>query len=128
MKRKQIDIAKKYTSDGSPVRILCIDGPDSNYPVLGIVEGVSGVKSWSSTGLTPNFFDVELSSVWDLIEVKEKQVRYVNIYINRGVTSKYRDPGEDLYTYKNRHDADINAQPTRLACIRIEYEEGEGLE
>lgn len=128
MSRPKIDITKTYTSDGSPVRILCVDGPDTEHPVLGIVDGISGVQAWSPTGLTPNFFSVHTNSIHDLVEVKEKQVRYVNIYINKGATDKYRTPGENAYFYNNRHEADINANHNRVACIRIEFEEGEGLE
>lgn len=46
-----IDINKKYvTRAGQPVRILCTDGPNETYPVIGFIAADTGVTSWTRTG------------------------------------------------------------------------------
>lgn len=53
---------------------------------------------------------------FDLENVPEKIVRWINLYQNRHTTD-----------YKTKELEDIQAAKDRIACIRIEFEEGEGL-
>jgi hypothetical protein len=46
-----IDITKKYkTRDGRPVRILCTDGPDPEFPVVGVIPDAICTRVWTADG------------------------------------------------------------------------------
>lgn len=46
-----IELGKKYqTRDGRAVRILCVDGPNKKWPVLGVISGNRGVDFWDVNG------------------------------------------------------------------------------
>lgn len=59
------------------------------------------------------------TSFEDLVNVPEKHVRWASIYMWQG--------GMSVWLNRTREDADENAKDGRIACIRIEFEEGEGL-
>jgi hypothetical protein len=59
----KIELGKKYTSNGQPIRILCTDREDaSGYNVVG-VSSDGGIKCFRSNG------DCSLDSKYDLQEV-----------------------------------------------------------
>jgi hypothetical protein len=60
--------------------------------------------------------DCKAESQLDLIEVKEKHEGWINVYKD-GVCG----------SYPNKNMADQDRGTSRIACIKIEYEEGEGL-
>jgi hypothetical protein len=105
-----IDIAKQYrTRDGREVRLLMTDG-GGDCPVIGAFKRCDGVWvscDWPASGCCSSL------SKLDLIEVKPKHVRWININPDSG--------------FPTRKDADLVAWNKRMACIRIEFEEGEGL-
>lgn len=116
-----ISMDKKYkTRDGRDVRLLCVDGPNERYPVIGIVQGLGFPYNWMSSG-NADTADLETSS--DLIEVKPRIEGWVNIY-----TKEAFNPDE-LVTrlYKTRNEADRWAHKKRIACLHVSFEEGEGL-
>ena len=43
---------KYQTRDGRAVRILCVDGPTEDQPVVGIVEGETDIDQWTSEGVS----------------------------------------------------------------------------
>jgi hypothetical protein len=65
------------------------------------------------------FFTTTPGHPWDLVEVKEKQVRYVNVN---------KDADGNLYKgcfHKTKQSADIAAPQERIACVKIEFVEGQ---
>ena len=42
--------ARVVTTEKQSVRILCYDGPDKEYPLVGFVEGCKLVRSWNERG------------------------------------------------------------------------------
>ena len=110
-----IDINKKYkTRDGCDVRILCTDKVSKKFPVVALVRlaEYEEVRTYTKEGSHLSNYESES----DLIEVKEKQVGWINIYNDGGVL------------HKTKEEADIKGAGSRIACIKIEFEEGEGLE
>jgi hypothetical protein len=74
-----IDITKPYsTRNGRLVRPLCVDGPDSDYPVIGLVLDNGLTDTWDINGRYDKRRD---ESEYDLIEVKPKIVieRWFNV-------------------------------------------------
>lgn len=104
-----ISMDKKYrTSDGQKVRILCNDGPDEEFPVIGIVEEKVLLK-WDRFGET-------IHHSANLIEVKPKKVCYVNYY------SGINQPGHEAHL--SREEADYKRADGRTHILIIEQEEG----
>ena len=108
---KTIDINKKSrTRDGREVRIYATDA-GGKYPVhVAMKINTEWVPfNWKEDG------NGVAARGNDLIEVKEKIVRWVNVY-----------PTGECYAYPSKEIA-TPARADCVACIRIEYEEGEGL-
>lgn len=115
----KIEMGKQYkTRDGRDVRVLCIDGPDKNYPVVAAVNNGDGDDYWTPEDFTEDGTYVvdDPGSVNDLIEVKPEITEYVNIYSDG-----------THYGYPTKQRADSSADSDRIACIKITYCEGEGL-
>ena len=97
---------------GQRFRAICVDATTEadGYPVIGINDD-GNIRTFTSEGV----FQIDHQSERDLVrEVKEKQVRYVNIY-----------PNGTVFDHKSKRDAENGAGTGRLACIRVEYKEGQ---
>ena len=108
-----IDITKEYmTTDGYEVRIYAVDGVGI-YSVHGAIKTETGwaARTWTSDGMR---YSGEGSS--NLIEKPKTYVKWVNLYSN-GVAC----------TYSSKGYADLGAGD-RIACVKIEFTEGEGLD
>lgn len=89
------------------IRVVCIDA-SPEFPIIGV-----GSAGEALTYTAEGRYFSDQSSVFDLVhEVKEKKVRYINIYPNNEVSHNSRQTADDCAI----HD--------RLARIRVEYEEG----
>jgi len=92
-----IDIKKQYkTRDGRDVRILCIDGPSTHYPVIGFIAGNKHTTSWSSWGTST-------VTGSDLFEVKPKIIveKWVNIFQYKN----YSSPGPHIDWFDDSQSA-----------------------
>ena len=97
---------------GQRHRVVCVDKMtgNANYPVIA-VNDTGDIYTFTSEGM----FQIDGRSEYHLVcEVKVKQVRYVNIY-----------PNGTVFDHKSKRDAENGAGTSRLACIRVEYEEGQ---
>lgn len=105
MEQKEIRMDKKYTyRNGEVARIICIDAPHSSWPVIAL----------DTSGIITRHTDMGISNkdlIYDLIEVKEKKVLWLNVYEDTG--------------YSLKKFADGMAMDGRLARIKVEYEEGQ---
>ena len=102
------------TKDGRPARLLGTI-KDRRYPkcvALLMIDDTEIVKIFTEAG---NLYSSGEPSVSDLKNVPVKHVAYLNIYAD-GVAS-----------HLNRAVADAYAWPglQRIACIRVEYTEGQ---
>jgi hypothetical protein len=117
-----IEMGKQYrTRDGREVRIYATDG-NSEYQVHGATneKGVWHVREWTSKG----WWRVGIGDDGlDLIEVKPriKRTVWLNVYLDSSVRPYY---------YNNKAEADMGADHSRIACVKVEIdcEEGEGLQ
>jgi hypothetical protein len=104
-----IDITKKYkTRSGLDFHPISDKGR-GEYPIIGFIGDDEDVKTWTNEGV---FHIGNSSNRLDLVEVKEKKVAYLNIYPNN-------------ITWASRSSADESADENRIACVRVEYEEGQ---
>ncbi len=113
----KITMDKKYTTrDGRPVRVLCVDAKDEVYPVIALIDrdGTEGCFSFTSSG---QWDTDEEGDELDLIEEKPRIKRWLNVYPDHF----------GRVCHKTRKGADMVAGATRIACIEIDIEHGEGL-
>ena len=107
----KIDRTKTYrTKSGQDVVIyrVCAEGV---YPVHGAIGSAS--YSWTTEG---HIVYGDRTDGRDLVEVKEKRSEWINIYP--------RSAGG----YNTREMANALASENRIACIRVTYTDGEGLD
>ena len=105
------------TRDGRPARIVCTDATGV-LPIVALVDdgGAEIVIRYHPTGRRQ---DVRAQRDDDLINIPERHVRWFNIYLGRLCC--------DGYGYTTKEEADQQEGLGRIACVRIEFEEGEGL-
>jgi hypothetical protein len=101
------------TRAGLDVRIYAVDGM-SGEPVHGAIYHPGAgwsLQSWDERG---SFWEGAEKSEYDLIEVKPRIKGWVNVYFSS--------------VNKTKQEADnwLSSSP-RIACIPVEFEEGEGL-
>lgn len=113
----KIEMGKEYqTRDGRKVRILCVDGPNDVYPVVGFIES-SGPQTWAPDGA----FRVSAGARGcdqDLVPVPVTNTVYVNVY--RGTTPTFGG------TYPSRAECDqAGTSSGRVACVKVTYTEGQ---
>lgn len=122
----KIEMGKKYqTKDGKSVQILAVDlsGLAYDRSVVGVVEGYQYPYSWMADGhTTPH-----LVSNTDLIEVQPELEGWVNIYPWNGVLYPFKLGSNQAHAFETKDEADAEARPDRIACIKIKFKKGEGL-
>jgi hypothetical protein len=105
-----IDINKTYRyRNGEEARVICVDAPHNQWPVIAL-DGGGVITRHTDMGVSSWELD------YDLIEVKEKKVLWLNVY---------ESPFEG-FIYRDRERSDDEAYDReRIARIRVEYEEGQ---
>ena len=96
------------TRAGKTVRILCTDQPYNGCEVVGVVDAIPYVWSWRG-----EYGDEGQEHDMDLVEIPKLQIRYLNIYKDRSSI------------YGSRKEADRQSGNSRVACIRIEFRDGQ---
>lgn len=108
---------KYKKKNGIEVRILCTDGPCSDYPVIGFLGRDIKVYLWAKNGRNLGY---DQGSSIDLVEVKPKMKGWINVYSNGNIQNMSE-------LHKSKEEADKNRINGCIACIEREFEEGEGL-
>ena len=100
------------TRDGKKVIIYCVDAP-GEYQIHGRIEDDNYPRTWRLDGR-----DTSLESTgYDLVNIQQKVEKWANVYTH------FRTG----YLYPTKSEADRSAEPDRIACIKVSFEEGEGL-
>ena len=108
-----IDYTKPVqTRDGRPVTILSTEGR-GQYPVIGYVGKDTAMKKWSAEGN----YSTDGDRTLDLINVPDRIECWVNVY-----------PEHFSSPHESKEQADSVAEKHRIACIKVEYTVGDGLE
>jgi len=107
------------TRGGRKVRVLCTDAPDSQYPVIGLIDGGGDPETWTLGGV---YAAKGATSNLDIINTPDSPVtvtRWVNVY-----------PDMERF-YRSREDATFHHGVNGpIACVPvwITYRPGEGLD
>ena len=103
-----ISLDKEYrTRDGRKVRLLCVDGPDDIYPVIGFVERSIGTYEWCSDGMCCESHN---TGPLDLIESKPrvKKTLWLHHYKDGAsyVFLQSEAPNENVVA-RTKHEIDV---------------------
>lgn len=111
MKPFDIELAKKnhpvQTRDGRPVRIICYDRKNKEYPIVALMSEDEVPWFYRNDGTSSG------SNNYDLVMVPIKKEGWINIY-------KTQEVG---YIYDTEAEALENANVGLVATIKIEWEE-----
>jgi len=108
------------TRDGRKVRVLCTDGPDLWYSVIGMVDGRLCPETWTIDGV---HFANGVTSNLDIINTPDPPVTvtgWVNVYSDRA-----------SIVYLTRDDATFHHGVNGpIACVPVtfSYRPGEGID
>lgn len=109
------------TRDGRTARIICTDTKGSQgETIVALVADKNGIESPRNFFQSGHYLDAYAENDLDLINApapKRKFVRWVNMYEHTAT----------VFTYEKKEIADRDASAHRTACIRVEFEEGDGL-
>ncbi len=108
----KIDFTKPVqTIDGQPVEIITTKGRDKKYPVIGYIGNSSTFHGFTLHG---EYIEDEENKL-NLMNVPEKKTMYLNVY----------ESGNSMVTHGTRDKADEHASVGRIACVKVEYTEGQ---
>ena len=112
-----IDLSKQYRTRGGQSVVLLGRTRDKFWPIVGAVNFDERWVpiSWSEDGEEGD------DDCLDLVEAPRKHTAWQNVYVRNCTLST------GCALHSSKEDADKYAAPSRIACIKIEFEEGEGL-
>ena|ERR1700761_96268 len=98
--------------DGSPAKFIAyVPEAAGHHQVIWLGSGNTIYHSWAN-GLRHGHGNAD--SCFDLLMAPEKLTAWINFY-----------PGN--LEYRSKESADRCASPSRIACVEVTYEEGQGL-
>ena len=110
---------KVVTRDGRPVRIVCTDLDDNDYPVAAII------KNWRPDKFTADgLFQIGRENKSDLFFCFEKNEAWVNLFENPNPYES-RNPiiaGHSLYETKAEAEKIGNLSEGYIVSVKIEWE------
>ena len=111
---------KVVTRDGKPVRILCTDLADDNYPVVAIINKWH-VDKFTADGI----FQAGEETKYDLFFVLNKYKGWVNLFENPNPyeTCKPIIAGHSLYETKDEAEKIGNLSDGYVVTAKIEWEQ-----
>lgn len=107
----KLDLNKPVqTRDGRKARIICTDAKGA-HPIIALIEGdpYEEVYHYLNNGTSSNE-----ATGYNLINIPEEKELWVNVY-----------PDPSAVAYINKQNADINAENSRIARIKVTYKEGQ---
>ena len=113
---------KVVTRDGRNARIICTDRRDLNFPIIALIENISGGGEKACSYTKDGRHYTDCSDIFDLFFAPETHEGYVNVY---------RSLDKDrAYYLGNIYNSKAEAEDTRentkfkyIATIKIEWEE-----
>ena len=110
--------APVITRDGRNARILSFDLCNRYYPMVAAFTDSDG-DEWVNVHTNEGKCLMDKDSPNDLFMAPVKREGWVNLYpptMSSGVLARATS------VYATKGQAEVNASPTRIACIRIEWE------
>ena len=105
--------APVVTRDGKKARIICSDLNNGEYDLIALVAHYSGREEIVSTKKDGRRLPNSERSTYDLFMASVKKEGWLNIYP--------KNCSSDIHP--TRELADLSAQQSRVACVKVEWEE-----
>ena len=110
---------KIVTKEGKPVRIICTNRLDENYPVIALVNDENSEICCSYTTFGELYKDKNKDCDLDLFFAPDKKSGWINLYkINSIIT-----PGAQAYNTKEEAELAAGDKSYYISTIKIEWEE-----
>ena len=110
---------KVVTRDGRNARIICTDRRDLNFPIIALIENISGGGEKACSYTKDGRHYTDCSDIFDLFFAPEKHEGWINVYRNN-----------DSHTYAGAvYDSKEDAEKRKIidenyvTTIKIEWEE-----
>lgn len=100
--------------DGRTAKLITRKTTNSNYPMGVLIQSKNGEEYVMYTELGKYYYNDGSSTSYDLENVPEKIVRYVNYYTTGA-----------SYCCNTRDSADRVSMPNRVSRVRVEFEVGQ---
>ena len=105
------------TRDGRKARIVSDRLSGGAHKFIAIITHENGCENGYTYDEGGYYYCLSNPCGLDLVNVPEKREMWVNVYEGCDI----------LVRHDSRDSADSNATGNRIACVRVEYEDGEGL-
>ena len=113
---------KVVTRDGRNARIICTDRRDLNFPIIALIENISGGGEKACSYTKDGRHYTDCSDIFDLFFAPEKHEGWVNLY--KWLGKEYTYHLGNVYNSKaEAENGSSNNNYKYVATIRIEWEE-----
>ena len=111
---------KVVTRDGREARIICTDRRDLNFPIIALIENISGGGEKACSYTKDGRHYTDCPDIFDLFFAPEKHEGWINVY--RNSDSGYTYAGA---VYDSKEDAEKRKviNENCVTTIKIEWEE-----
>ena len=111
---------KVVTRDGRNARIICTDRRDLNFPIIALIENISGGGEKACSYTKDGRHYTDCSDIFDLFFAPETHEGWINVY-------RYSDGGHAYAgaVYDSKEDAEKRKtiDENYVTTIKIEWEE-----
>ena len=110
---------KVVTRDGRNARIICTDRRDLNFPIIALIENISGGGEKACSYTKDGRHYTDCSDIFDLFFAPETHEGWINVYRNNG-SHTYAGA-----VYDSKEDAEKRKiiDENYVTTIKIEWEE-----
>ena len=111
---------KVVTRDGRNARIICTDRRDLNFPIIALIENISGGGEKACSYTKDGRHYTDCSDIFDLFFAPETHEGWINVYRNSDTGHTYAGA-----VYDSKEDAEKRKiiDENYVTTINIEWEE-----
>ena len=106
---------KVVTRDGRKARIICTDRRDLNFPIIALIENISGGGEKACSYTKDGRHYTDCSDIFDLFFVPEKHEGWISIH--RGLTKNYYPAG--IFDSEEK----AKERGGSIATVKVEWED-----
>ena len=112
---------KVVTRDGRNARIICTDRRDLNFPIIALIENISGGGEKACSYTKDGRHYTDCSDIFDLFFATEKHEGWVNLYKLANKDCVYYTGG--IFNSKAEAENKRGTSELCVTTIKIEWEE-----
>ena len=109
---------KVVTRDGRNARIICTDRRDLNFPIIALIENISGGGEKACSYTKDGRHYTDCPDIFDLFFAPEKHEGWVNVYKNFTTSASFYCD----YVFDSEEEAKMKGGGA-IATVKIEWEE-----